>query len=296
MTQLSTRTNDTTADVLTPRPGRAPGAAMASARAAGGRAQRWLKAAATSWFAVAIVGQFMFVAYVIGFYGRTAAAGRFESWNNVMPHGYVAGDGFGNLVVILHLAFTVVVLTGGALQLIPMVRRRWPRFHRWNGRIYLFCVVVISLGGLHIIATRGAIGRPLQTLAVGINALLILAFAWLALHHARAGRIDRHRRWALRLFLAVSGVWFFRIGLMFWIVVNQGPRWFDANTFRGPFLIFLGFAQYALPLLVLELTLRAQDHGGPRRRIAMAIALAVLTLVTAVGIIAASALLWLPRF
>jgi len=60
-----------------------------------------LKAAATSWFVVAVVGQLIFVAYVIGFYGRAAMQGRFETWNKVLPHGYVPGDTFGNLVVSL---------------------------------------------------------------------------------------------------------------------------------------------------------------------------------------------------
>ena len=38
-----------------------------------------LKAAATSWFVVAVLGQLVFVAYVIGFYGRAALQGRFEA-------------------------------------------------------------------------------------------------------------------------------------------------------------------------------------------------------------------------
>ena len=93
---------------------------------------RALRAAATSWFIVAILGQWIFVAYVIGFYGSAAVRGRFEEWNKVLPHGYVAGDTVGNLVVSLHLLFAVVVIVGGALQLIPQVRRIAPAFHRWN--------------------------------------------------------------------------------------------------------------------------------------------------------------------
>lgn len=254
-----------------------------------------LKVAATSWFVVAVLGQLAFVAYVIGFYGRAALQGRFEAWNKVLPHGYVAGDTFGNVIVSLHLVFATVVIVGGALQLMPAIRRVAPAFHRWNGRVYLGSVLLMSVGGLVMVWTRGTVGDLSQHIAISINALLIIAFAGMALRHALARRIDAHRRWALRLFLVVAGVWFFRIGLMAWIVVNQGPVGFDPKTFAGPFLTFLAFAQYVLPLAVLELYLRAQAGRGSLQRIAVAACLFVLTLVTAGGVAAASMLMWLPR-
>jgi hypothetical protein len=270
-------------------------AANAGAAIAASRAGWVLKAAATSWFIVAILGQCVFVAYVIGFYGRSAINGRFEEWNEVLPHGHVAGDTVGNVVVSLHLLFAVVVIVGGVLQLIPQVRRIAPAFHRWNGRVYLSSVLVMGIGGLVMVWTRGAVGDLSQHVAISINALLIIGFAGMALHHARARRIDLHRRWALRLFLAVSGVWFFRVGLMAWIVANQGPVGFDPDTFQGPFLTVLAFAQYLLPLAVLELYFRAQASGSARARIAMAAGLGAATLVTATGVAAASAIMWLPR-
>ncbi|KRD74825.1 DUF2306 domain-containing protein [Lysobacter sp. Root983] len=254
-----------------------------------------LKLSASAWFVVAALGQLLFVAYVLGYYGRAALQGRWQAWNGVFPRGYVAGDTAGNLVVAAHLGFACLIVVAGLLQLTPAVRRRWPAFHRWTGRAYLAMVAVMSLGGLSMILTRGSVGDLSQKLAIGLNALLMLAFAYQAYRHARARHIDLHRRWALRLFLAVSGVWFFRIGLMFWIVANQGPAGFDPASFRGPFLTFLAFAQYLLPLAVLELYLRAQDRGGAGARIAATALLSMLTLVTAAGVGAATMLMWLPR-
>jgi hypothetical protein len=254
-----------------------------------------LNGAAASWFVVAVLGQLMFVIYVIGFYGRAAVQGRFETWNKVLPHGYVAGDTFGNLVVSLHLAFATVVIIGGALQLVPVVRWRFPTFHRWNGRVYLSSVVVMSIGGLIMVWTRGTVGDLSQHVAISINALLIIGCAGMALRHALARRFDVHRRWALRLFLVVSGVWFFRIGLMLWIVANQGPVGFDPVTFSGPFLTTLSFAQYLLPLAVLELYFRAQRSTMAGTHLAMAASLMGFTLVTAGGIVAATMLMWLPH-
>ena len=254
-----------------------------------------LKAAAGSWFVVAMLGQAMLALYVVGFYLRAAVNGDFEAWNKVLPHGHVPGDTAGNLVVLSHLVFAVLLNVGGALQLVPAVRRIAPAFHRWNGRVFLFSAVVASVGGFIMVWTRGAVGGTAQLVAINLNALLILLFAAMTLRHALARRIDAHRRWALRLFLVVSGVFFFRVGLMFWLIVNQGPVGFDPGTFRGPALSILAFAQFLVPLAVLELYFRAQASRAPAARFAMAGALGVLTLVTAVGVAGATTMLWLPR-
>ncbi len=274
---------------------RSVGREQAARRATPRSADRALKAAATSWFGVAVLGQLVFAAYVIAFYGGAAVQGQFSTWNKVAAHAYVAGDTFGNAVVALHLLFTVIAIAGGALQLVPAVRRLAPAVHRWNGRVYLLSALVLGAGGLVMLWTRGTVGGLVQHIAISINGVLILGFAAMAWRHALARRFDVHRRWALRLFLAVSGVWFFRIGLMAWIVINQAPVGFDPKTFQGPFLTVLSFAQFLLPLAVLELYFRVQQHAGARGRVAMAGGLFALTLLTALGIAAATMILWRPH-
>ncbi|MFS8063221.1 MAG: DUF2306 domain-containing protein [Luteimonas sp.] len=205
------------------------------------------------------------------------------------------GDTAGNLVLASHLLVAAVVTIGGLLQLLPQIRQRHPRIHRWNGRVFLLSAVVASVGGLIMVWTRRTGGDASMHIAISLNALLILACAGMALRHALSRRFDLHRRWALRLFLVVAGGWFFRIGLMFWIVANQGPVGFDPKTFTGPFLTTLSFAQYLLPLAVLELYFRAQRSRRPQAAVAMAAGLGSLTLVMAAGIVAASMILWLPK-
>jgi hypothetical protein len=255
-----------------------------------------LRAAAALWLTIAILGQLLFAFYVVDFYGRTAVQGRWQAWNNVLVAGYIHGDNLGNSVLAAHLLCAVVVMLSGAAQLVPFVRRHWPRFHRWNGRAFLLSVMIASLGGVYMIWTRHVAGDQLSgRLSMSLDALLIVSFAGLAFHHARARRFDAHRRWALRLFLAASGVWFFRVGLMFWLVVNQGPVGFDPKTFTGPFLTFLGFAEYLLPLAVLQLYFVAEKSRSASIQVAMAAGLVASTLVMAVGIAAAFAMLWLPH-
>ncbi len=242
-----------------------------------------------------MAGQLLMAAYVAMFYGRAALAGEPQRWNQVLHNGHIPGDTTGNTVLAAHLLFAAVIVVLGGLQLIPAIRRRWPAFHRWSGRSYLFAAVILSLGGLYLIWIRDSLSGLVNDIAISLNALLILAFAAMALRTAMARRIAEHRRWALRLFIAVGGVWFFRVGLMFWLLVNQGPVGFDPATFRGPALVVLAFAQFLLPLAMLELYLRAQDSRRRRFRLSVAIGLGALTTVMATGIFAAAVMMWLPR-
>lgn len=259
------------------------------------RAKAALNAAAASWFVVAVLGQMMFVVYLFGFYGRTAVQGNLNAWNDVIPHGFVAGATAHNLSIAMHIAFAALIQIAGAAQLITGVRHRFPTFHHWNGRVYLVSACLMSLGGLAMVWSGSSVGDLAQHIAISILAILILVCAAMVLRNALARRFAVHRRWALRLFLVVSGVWFFRLALSFWIVVNQGPAGFDPDTFSGPTLTFIAFAEYLIPLAVLELYFRAQASHSSPLRIAMAASLGVLTLLTAAGVVTASMLLWLPN-
>lgn len=259
------------------------------------RTQRLLRRSAAAWLACAALGQVLFALYVVGFYGRATLAGQPQRWNLVMPHGYQPGATAFNAVLALHLLLAAAIVVAGLMQLSAPLRRRAPALHRWVGRGYVLAAALLALGGLSMVWIRGgAAGDTAQHLGTSLNALLVLWFAAAAWWQAWKGRIGAHRPWALRLFLAVSGVWFFRIGLMLWLVLNQGPAGFDPDRFTGPALTTLAFAQTLLPLAVLELYLRAQRHGGLWLARAGAALLGVAALATLAGSVAAAALMWWP--
>ncbi len=265
-----------------------------------------LKAAARLWFLVAVVGQWIFVYYILFFYGASAVRGDFEAWSQVLPHGIITGDTLGNVALAAHLFLAAVITVVGPLQLIlgaiitgggprqltPKIRARTLPFHHWNGRLYILTAFTTSIAGLYMVWTRGVAGG--QPYGISLNAVLIMICAAMALRYALAREIATHRRWALRLFLVVSGVWFFRVGLMLWVFLTGGVG-VDFETFTGPFLTFLSFAQYLLPLAILELYLRTQDRAGASGKFAMAGGLLVLTIAMGVGIFVATMGMWLPR-
>ena len=168
---------------------------------------------------------------------------------------------------------------GGTLQLVPQIRARALPFHRWNGRLYILTAFAISIAGLYLVLVRGTTTTTVGAIAISLNGALIMICAAMAWRYARARNIDTHRRWALRTFVLVSGVWFFRVGLMLWIFLNQGPVGIGEN-FDGPFIMFWSFANYLLPLAILEIYLRTQTRAGVRGRFGMAASLLVVTVGT----------------
>ncbi len=58
-------------------------------------ADKALKGSAVFWFLTAVIGQWIFVLYIVAFYGGSAVQGDFEAWSKVLPVGIIAGDTMG---------------------------------------------------------------------------------------------------------------------------------------------------------------------------------------------------------
>ena len=253
-----------------------------------------LKTATRFWFAVAFIGQLLFAFTVASFYGGAVVRGDLQAWNRSMTHGYLPGDRMGNLAVAIHLMSAVIIILAGTLQLIPQVRNRAPLLHRWNGRLYVVSAFTISLAGLYMMWIRGTVGDLAQHLGNSLMAVLIMFCAVMALRYALARDFKTHRRWALRLYLVVSASLFIRAAIFLLVVLNRSPFGFDPATLQGPFLTFITFAQYLVPLAVLEIYLHVQDRSGAAGRMAMAASLFLLTLGLGAGIFAVTMIKWLP--
>jgi hypothetical protein len=252
---------------------------------------RW---SAGLWFTVAAAGQAAFIGFIVAYYGGRTATGNLAGWNDKpLIDGYIAGDATGNLMFAGHVLVAAVVTLGGLTQLLPAVRRRWPIVHRWTGRIFIVTSILAALSGAWLTTVRGSYLSTVSAIAVLLNGALILAFAMLAWRDAIARRFDDHRRWALRTFMAVSGVWFLRVGIMGWILVNQGPAGMTKDM-NGPADIVLTFGSYLIPLVLLELHFAAQRSrlGGVRALVAALIVAA--SVFTAAGVFGTVAFMWAP--
>ncbi len=175
----------------------------------------------------------------------------------------------------------------------PQIRTRIPALHRWNGRVFLVIAFVLALGGLWLVWGRGTWLSLASTVPLSINAALILAFGGMAWRCARDRRFDAHRRWALRTFMVANGVWFLRVSMMGWVILNRGPRGLTGDM-SGPIDLLLQFGCYLIPLGVLELYFRAQRASTVTIRRAVAALIVLMTPVMAAGIFGTVALMWGP--
>ncbi len=255
-----------------------------------------LKTTATAWLVTAIFGQWFFAYYILVFYGDNAIQGNWQAWSNRMIHGIVEGDLIGNIAVIIHITLAFVILVCGPLQLIPQIRNRLPLFHRINGRIYIITALVISVAAIYSIWSREAvISGVVGQIGTSLNGLLIILFAIKTVRYAMARQISIHRQWALRLFIAVAGVWFFRVIRGFWMFIHDGQSPGSNGNLTGPFDLILNFAGYLVPLLILEVYFLVKAKGGTQAQLVMAASLLVLTSAMGIGIYQAALIFWIPN-
>lgn len=266
-----------------------------SSATASNAAAKLLRWTGVAWFAVAAIGQLAFVSFILAFYGVRTATGDFAAWNDKpLIDGYVAGDGPGNLVFAAHVLLASAVTLMGLMQLLPVLRRSQPALHRWTGRMFLIAASIMALSGVWLSVVRGTYLSVVSAAAILGNALLILIFAGLAWRHAVQRRFDRHRIWAMRTFMVVSGVWFLRVGLMGWVVINQG-RVGMRDDLSGPADIVMVFGSYLIPLALLELYFAASRRVDPALKLLAAAAVFAATGYTAAGVFGTIAFMWWPH-
>ncbi len=258
---------------------------------AGATALRW---AGVLWFVVAAVGQTAFIGFILAFYGVRTATGNFAGWNDKpLIDGYIKGDDAGNIVFATHVLLASVVTLGGLMQMIPALRRKWPKLHRWTGRTFLVIAVFMALSGIWLAVVRGTYLSVISAVAILINAVLILVFAGLAWRHAVKRRFEQHRLWAMRTFMVVSGVWFLRVGFMGWVVVNRGPVGMTKDM-SGPADIVMTFGSYLIPLAALELYNAAGRSADGVPKALTAALIVVASAFTAAGVFGTIAFMWTP--
>jgi len=232
---------------------------------------------AASWASAACFGL-----YILAFYIGAIPAGHLDQWNDNLPGLYSKGNLPALLAMSAHLATGAIILLLGPVQLIGAVRNRWPRMHRWFGRIYVSTAAVAGLGGLGFIVTKGTIGGAPMNVGFGLYGALMVLAAAQTYRHARARRFEEHRAWAIRLFALAIGSWLYRMDYGFWLLAVH--RLGHRGDFHGPFDVVMAFFFYVPNLALAELYLRAPRVRRPLViRLSAAIALNVATLFVVVG-------------
>ena len=219
-----------------------------------------LKGSIAFWLTIALLGQWAFFYYIITFYGVPILQGEISRWNDqvlLKIEPYVVTEPINALAFGMHAIGAAVIAFGGILQLIPMIRRRYPTFHRINGRVFLFTVLGLTVSGFYLTWIRGPVPESISELGTSANGILILIFAGLTIHHALQRQIQIHERWAMRLYLVANAQWFLRVAAFGYFAVGSALG--AEVDFSGPFFEFIVWGCFLVPLAGLQLYLYARD-------------------------------------
>ena len=253
--------------------------------------QKVLRLAAPAWYTPVLIGQFAFAAYIVYSYGLPLIIGDLNGWNSHLSQAYVPGREMGNAAVFAHLVIGLIVHVGGPLQLVPAIRKRFPAFHRWTGRAFVLGMI-IAVGSGSVMLVAREIGDWTLRAGFMVQGTLILWFSFFAVRHAMRREIAEHMKWATRLFLAASAVWFFRVLIMVWFVTTGGIG-IDTSNGTGWFIDLMSALQF-LPLVLYEVYWRVRDRGGMTSRVMMSVFLGISTLLLSVGVFLATFGMWFP--
>lgn len=246
---------------------------------------------AALWLGIAIAGQLAFFAYITMFYVFTALTGNIAQWNNNPLLMQPPVDTPSNTLAFgIHAIGAAYIALMGGIQLLSPVRKRFPTFHRYNGRVFLATVVALTATGFYLVWVRGPRPETLSELATSVNGVLILSFAFFTLRYAVARQLQQHNEWAIRLYLVANAQWFLRIGGFGYFLSMQAlgiPIEFD-----GWFFQFWVWGCFLVPLALNELYLRARDTENTFLKRATIGGFALSILFTVIGSLAFSAFIF----
>jgi uncharacterized membrane protein len=111
-------------------------------------------------------------------------------------------------LTLTHVLPAVLFMILGPLQFVRSLRARYPRFHRWSGRVFLTASAIVGVTGLTMAfgKTVGGLDEKAAIILFGMFFLVALAKA---LWHAMRREFALHRKWMIRGFaigLAVATI------------------------------------------------------------------------------------------
>lgn len=245
------------------------------------------------WFTCLLMAQICFVIYLSLGYGLTGVTTGISGWSRLNSTAYVASDPTGNSMYALHVLLAIVMIIGGSLQLIPAIRAKYTKFHRYNGRVFVMLACTISLAGMYLMIARGTVGNTLMHALTMFGGCVVILASILAVQAARKRNITKHKIWAIRLYLAANGVLFFRLMIFAWFLIF-GSLGIDTATFTGPTVLTISVCSYIMPLLTAELVRYAGITSNRVIIIATAASMMLISIVFLVGLFGVVFASWYP--
>ena len=151
------------------------------------------------------------------------------------------------ILTLVHIVPGLFFMLLGPWQFSATIRARHVRWHRWNGRIFVYCGVVIGVSALLMSFGMPAIGGVNQAAATTLFGAFFLVALGKAVWHIRRKEVVLHREWMIRAFAVGLAVATIRpiIGIFFATSRVSGltPREFFGIAFWFGFTVQLMAAE-----------------------------------------------------
>lgn len=173
-------------------------------------------------------------------------------------------------IMFLHMVTGALLTIFAPLQLITPLRKKWPRMHRWSGRLMVGFGVFTAFGATVYAVLRSTTGGLFMDISSSVYGILMI---WAAVQTYRYGARKQwvvHRRWGIRFSVLVIASWLYRVHYVIWDQLTGG-LWTTPDM-TGPFDKFQAWAFYLSYLLLAEayfyLETRQKRRARQRRQIA----------------------------
>lgn len=100
-------------------------------------------------------------------------------------------------LTLLHILPAILFMVLGPLQFVSSLRARYPRIHRWSGRIFLTAAAVVGITGLTLAFGKTIGGVDEKAAVVLFGSFFLIALAK-GLSHTLRREFAPHREWMIR--------------------------------------------------------------------------------------------------
>ncbi len=167
------------------------------------------------------------------------------------------------VVRVLHGVCGILAMVTAIAQMWPGARQRWPRLHRWAGRVYVFAGVLPC--AVFLVGLLFAMGQPANTASFfwGVVWGVTTVIAWQA---ARRGQFAKHRQWmaySIALTLVVTTSAGLIVATPFLASVISPALLFDALDWL-PWMLNLAVAHWYVVRGTRVATRKQEPAGGAK--------------------------------
>jgi hypothetical protein len=176
--------------------------------------------------------------------GRPPAGSPFAAGSPPGGPAFDAGFAQHPFITFLHILPGALFMILGPLQFLPVIRVKYPRFHRRSGRVVIFCGYIIGLSALvmpFILKPIGGLNEAAATTFFALYFLIALTMAW---RSAQQGESVLYHQWMIRMFSIGLAIGTIRpIMALFFAFSGLPPQVFFGTAFWLGFTLHLVLAE-----------------------------------------------------